>query len=389
MRVAIMARARTPIGSFLGRLSQLPAPKLASFAIQAALKQISLKPSDIQEVIFGHVLSGGVGQAPARQAALLAGLPSSVPCTTVNKVCGSGLKAVLMASQSIQLRESDIVVAGGMESMSKAPYVLQNTRAGFRIGDQIAVDSMIEDGLLDPYSRQQMGTFGDQCALEFHFTREQQDQYAIQSYEKALRAQKNGFFKDEIVPVSIVDKKQSKTIEEDEEPGRYQPDKIPSLTPAFSKNGSVTAANASKLNDGAAALVLMSEEEVKKRQLQPKAWVVSYATFAHDPAWFTTAPIEAIRLALQKANLSISDVDLFEINEAFSVVPMIAIAKLGLDPNRVNIWGGAVALGHPIGCSGARILTTLISALTQTNGRIGCASICLGGGEAIAMVVQR
>ncbi|RME06437.1 MAG: thiolase family protein, partial [Deltaproteobacteria bacterium] len=329
------------------------------------------------------------GQAPARQAAIHAGLPTSVPCTTINKVCGSGLKAVMLAVQAIQLGDAEIVVAGGMESMSNAPYLLADARAGFRMGHRKALDAMIHDGLWDPYGNAHMGNFGDLCAREKHFSREEQDAFARQSYERARKAQAEGWFREEIVPVTVPGKKGERVVEEDEEPARYDPEKMAKLRPAFDPAGSVTAANASKIDDGAAALVLMSRQEAERRGLPVLATVLSHATFAQDPAWFTTAPIGAITRALDRAGLSAQEIDLYEINEAFAVVTMAAIRELSLDPARVNIWGGAVSLGHPIGCSGARILVTLLSAMAHEEKRLGCASLCIGGGEAVALVVSR
>lgn len=378
--VVIVSRARTPIGKFSGALSALTAPDLGAVVIQAAVQRAGLAGSDLDEVIMGQVLTAGVGQAPARQAALKAEIPVSVPCTTVNKVCGSGLKAIMLAAQSIQLGETRIAVAGGMESMSNAPYIMPKARFGYRMGHQSVLDTILQDGLLDPYSKAHMGVFGDQCAAEFGFSREQQDAFAQSSYEKALTAQKNGLFNGEII---------SLLIDQDEEPAGYKPEKMPNLKPAFGPTGTVTPANASKINDGAAAVVLMSEAEAQKRGIQPLAQILSMATFAQDPAHFTTAPTGAIELALQKAGLTLGDIDFFEINEAFAVVTMACIKKLNLDPKKVNIWGGAVALGHPIGCSGARLLVTLCSILEQQRSRIGCVSICLGGGEAVAMIISR
>lgn len=387
--VVIIAARRTPIGSFLGSLSALPATKLGSIAIEGALKPSKLNVSDVDEVIMGQVLQGGAGQAPARQASLGAGLSSHVPCTTVNKVCGSGLKAVMMAKDLITLDQGQVIVAGGMESMSNAPYLLVNARSGFRMGNQTAVDLMIHDGLFDPYGQAHMGSFGDLCAREYGFSREAQDQYAHESYRRAQAAQANGSFSEEIVAVPIVVKGQPKVIAIDEEPSRYQPEKFAGLKPAFDANGTTTAANASKVSDGAAALVLADEDFAKKRGLPIRARIVAQATYAHDPQWFTTAPVMAIKKAVAAASLRVEDIDLFEINEAFSVVAMTAIKELSLNHADVNVLGGAVSLGHPIGSSGARLLVTLLSALKQKNKRLGCVAICLGGGEAVAMIVER
>lgn len=386
--VVIVSRARTAIGSFEGGLSSLSAPKLGATVLKAAVERAGLEGAEVSEVIMGQVLAAGVGQAPARQASIYAGIPNSVPCTTVNKVCGSGLKAVMLARQSILLSESDIVAAGGMESMSQAPYLLPSARKGMRMGDKTAVDSMIRDGLWDPYQDAHMGSFGDQCAQKFEFSREEQDEFAKLSYQRAQEAQRRGFFDGELVAVKLSDKQET-VICEDEEPKRYRPEKMASLRPAFSREGSVTAANASKINDGAAALVLMGDDIAKKKQLTPLVRIVSQANYAHEPAWFSTAPIYAIKKALDQAELSASDVDLFEINEAFSNVTMAAMRELSLPHEKVNVWGGAVALGHPIGCSGARILVTLISAMIQRNAGLGCAALCLGGGGAVAMIVER
>lgn len=385
----IVSRARTPIGSFQGSLGTLSAPKLGGIAIKAAIERAQIKAQDVDEVIMGAVLTAGTGQAPARQAAIYADVPTSIPCTTINKVCGSGLKAVMMARQAILLGDAKIVVAGGMESMSSAPYLLPTARAGMRLGNQLAVDSLIHDGLLDPYSSLHMGNFGDKCALHYGFSRQEQDDFAKSSYRRALYAQQQGFFTEEIVPVSVQAHKKSMLVDSDEEPKRYMPEKMAALKAAFSAEGTVTAANSSKINDGAAALVVMEQAEAHRRQILPLAKIIATATFAADPAWFTTAPVGAIKQALKAAQLSISDIDLFEINEAFAVVAMVAMRELKIPQDRVNVWGGAVALGHPIGCSGARILTTLLSAMIQRNVETGCATLCIGGGEAVAIVVQR
>ncbi len=385
----IVSRARTPIGSFQGSLGTLSAPKLGGIAIKAAIERAQIKAQDVDEVIMGAVLTAGTGQAPARQAAIYADVPTSIPCTTINKVCGSGLKAVMMARQAILLGDAKIVVAGGMESMSSAPYLLPTARAGMRLGNQLAVDSLIHDGLLDPYSSLHMGNFGDKCALHYGFSRQEQDDFAKSSYRRALYAQQQGFFTEEIVPVSVQAHKKSMLVDSDEEPKRYMPEKMAALKAAFSAEGTVTAANSSKINDGAAALVVMEQAEAHRRQILPLAKIIATATFAADPAWFTTAPVGAIKQALKAAQLSIYDIDLFEINEAFAVVAMVAMRELKIPQDRVNVWGGAVALGHPIGCSGARILTTLLSAMIQRNVKTGCATLCIGGGEAVAIVVQR
>jgi len=386
--VVIVSAVRTPVGSFQGALSSLTAPKLGSIVIAEALKRAGVDGADVSEVIFGEVLTGGVGQAPARQAALGAGLPTSVPCTTVNKVCGSGLKAVMLARQAIALGDADIVVAGGMESMSNAPYILPTARTGMRMGNATAVDSMIHDGLWDPYGNAHMGNFGDLCAKDNDFTREQQDDFAKASFERAIAAQKGGFFKDEIVAVEVKEGKGTKLVDADEGPGKFNPEKMPQLKPSFSKDGTITAANAASINDGAAALVLMSADEAKKRGLKVLATIVADGQHAKDPAQFTTAPAGSITKALKKAKLEVSDIDLFEINEAFAVVSMVTMKELNIPHDKTNIVGGAVSIGHPIGSSGARILTTLIHQLHRTGKHTGVASLCIGGGEAVSVVIK-
>ncbi len=385
----IISAKRTPIGSFMGSLSSISATKLGSVAIEAALRSAGLQPEHIDEVIMGQVLQGGVGQAPARQAALGAGLLAKTPCTTVNKVCGSGLKALMLANQSIALGETHVAIAGGMESMSQAPYILPKAREGFRMGNQSAVDLMIHDGLFDPYGQSHMGNFGDQCASEFGFSRNAQDEYAKNSYQKAREAMENGDFHDEICPITIKNRQDEKIVSEDEEPARFAPDKMGLLKAAFSPTGSVTAANASKINDGAAALVLASEDKARELGLSPRARIIATATYAAEPQWFSTAPAAALKKLCSMASINIKDIDLFEINEAFSVVAMYSIKELGLDEARVNVFGGAVALGHPIGCSGARLVVTLLNALSRKNKRIGAVSVCLGGGEAVSMLIER
>ncbi len=386
--VVIVAAARTPIGSFQGQLSGLTAPKLGTIAIQGALKRSGLKPDQVNEVIMGNVLTGGVGQAPARQAALGAGIPNSVPALTVNKVCGSGMKAVMLATQSIQLGDSEVVVAGGQESMTNAPFIMPNARAGFRMGNSTVVDSMIHDGLWDPYNNQHMGNCGEVCAKEYQFTREQQDAFAVESFKRALDAQKTGKFKAEIEAVSIAGKGETLLIENDEGPAKVKFDKIPTLKPAFDKAGTITAANASTLNDGASALVLTSEDFAKANGLKPLARIVSYGSFAQDPVWFTTAPAGAMKNALKRAGWSVDQVDLCEVNEAFGVVTMAAMKDLGIPHEKMNVWGGAIALGHPIGSSGSRIIVTLIHALKDRGLKRGLAGICIGGGEATAVCVE-
>jgi acetyl-CoA C-acetyltransferase len=387
--VVIVSAVRTPVGAFQGALASVPAPRLGAAAIAEALKRAGVPGSDVDEVIMGMVLSAGVGQAPARQAALFAGLPEGVPCTTLNKVCGSGLKAVMLARQAIACGDADIVVAGGMESMSNAPYLLPTARSGFRMGNATAVDSMIHDGLWDPYGNAHMGNFGDATAKDEGFSREAQDNYARASFERALLAQKSGFFQEELVAVEVKDGKSTKLVDVDEGPGKFNPEKMPQLKPAFGKEGTVTAANAASINDGAAALVLMSAETAQKRGLQPLCTIVADATHAKKPAQFTTAPAGSIDKALRKAGLAPSDVDLYEINEAFAVVAMVTMKDLGIPHEKTNVVGGAVSIGHPIGCSGARILTTLIHQLRRLDRTTGVASLCIGGGEAVAVVVRR
>ena len=387
--VVIAGVARTPIGSFQGSLSSLPVPRLGAVAIKAAIERAGIQPNQVSEVIMGNVLTGGVGQAPARQAAIYAGIPNQVPALTINKVCGSGMKAIMLGTQSILLGDSEVVVAGGMESMSNAPYLLPTARNGFRMGHQQAIDSMILDGLWDPYNNQHMGNCAELCAREKTFTREEQDRFAIQSFKRAQEAQKSGKFAGEIAPVEIPGKKGEITkIDTDEGPGKAQFEKMPGLKPVFDKNGSVTAANASTLNDGASALVLMSADKARESGVKPLARIVSCGTNAQAPEWFTTAPAEAMRRALKKANWEVSSVDLFEVNEAFAVVALAAQKELQIPESKLNIWGGAISLGHPIGSSGARIVVTLISALQATGKKRGLAGICIGGGEGTAICVE-
>ena len=388
--VVIVSVARTPIGSFQGSLSALSAPKLGAFAVEGALKKAGVAASEVSEVILGNVLSAGAGQAPARQAAIAAGVPVGVPALTINKVCGSGMKAVILGTQSILLGDSEVVVAGGMESMTNAPYLLPAARSGFRMGHQQALDSMIHDGLWDPYKNQHMGNCGELCAREKKFTREAQDAFAIESFKRAQAAQKAGHFGDEIVPVSIPGKKgDAVVIDTDEGPGKAAFDKIPGLKPVFDKAGTITAANASSINDGAAALVLMSADKAKALGLKPLAKVVSYGANAQEPDWFTTAPAEAMRRAAKKAGWNMTDIDLFEVNEAFAVVAMDAAEQLSIPSEKLNVWGGAISLGHPIGASGARIVVTLVNALHRLGKKRGMAGICIGGGEATALCIEK
>ena len=388
--VVIASVARTPIGNFLGALSSIPAPKLGATAIEAALKRAGVNADQVSEVIMGNVLPAGEGQAPARQAAIFAGIPKSVPALTINKVCGSGMKALMLGTQSILLGDSEVVVAGGMENMSQVPYIIPGARTGLRMGHQQIVDAMIYDGLWDPYSNQHMGNCGDLCAKERNFSREEQDRYAIQSYKRAQEAQKGGKFQFEIAPVSITGKKGDVTqISEDEGPGKAQFDKIPTLKPVFDKSGTITAANSSPVNDGAAALVLMSAEKDKQLGVKPLAKIVSYGTHAQAPEWFTTAPADAMRKAAKKAGWEMNSIDLFEVNEAFGVVALAAQKELQIPEQKLNVRGGAIALGHPIGASGARIVITLLAALKDMNLKRGMAGICIGGGEATAICIER
>ncbi len=384
----ILSARRTPIGTFQGQLSEIPAPDLGARAISSAIKKANIDPGEVQEVIFGQVLTAGAGQAPARQAALKAGLPPSTPCMTINKVCGSGLKSVMLASDSIQLGESQVLVAGGQENMTLAPHLLEKSRNGYRMGHITSTDSMIKDGLWDPYNDFHMGVAAELCVKKYQFKREEQDQFAKESYERAIKAQKSGNFKNEIVPVEVQQRKGVLEILEDEEPKKVNFEKMGKLRPAFDREGTVTAANASKINDGAAALVLASRDYVIKKSLTPMASIVGQSTFSQDPKWFTTAPVEAIKKVCDKTGLTINDIDLFEINEAFAAVTMAAQRELSIPREKINVHGGAVALGHPIGCSGARILTTLVHALKIHNKRYGLASLCIGGGEAVAMIVE-
>jgi acetyl-CoA C-acetyltransferase len=387
--VVILSAARTPVGSFLGKLSSLPAPALGAAAIRGALDRAGVRPEEVEQVVMGNVLQAGIGQAPARQASLAAGIPNTVPCVTVHKVCGSGMRAVMDVANAITAGEYDVAVAGGMESMSNAPYLLERARSGYRMGNSVLVDSMIKDGLWDPYKDMHMGNCAEMCVAKYHFTREEQDAFALESYKRAQNASKTCLFSEEIVAVEVPQKKgEPIKIETDEEPFAAPLEKIATLKPAFQKDGSVTAANSSKINDGAAALVVASEEKAKQKGWKPIARIIASTGIAQAPEWFTTAPIGAIEKLLAQTGLGISDIDLFEINEAFAAVAMAAIAELKLDPAKVNVRGGAVALGHPIGASGARILTTLIHALRKSGGRRGIAAICIGGGEATAMLVE-
>lgn len=384
----IISAKRTPIGAFLGSLSTFTAPQLGSIAIKAAIDAAGLPLDAVSEVIMGNVLTAGIGQAPARQAALGAGLPDSVPCMTINKVCGSGLKAVMLADQAIRCGDAEIVIAGGQESMTNAPYLLPKGRTGYRYGNGQVIDSMQYDGLTDAYQFQPMGDFAEICASDCNITRSMQDEYAIMSYQRAIEAQKSGAFTNEIVPVLIQDKKGAISIDSDEEPGKVRFDKIPDLKPVFKKDGTITAANASSIDDGAAAIVLASQSAVQKYGLHPIARIVAQVSFAHKPQDFNTAPIEAIKKVLEKAHLTIEQIDLFEVNEAFAVTALSAKNQLDIPLEKMNINGGAIALGHPIGASGARVFTTLLHALKNNNKKYGLATLCIGGGEASAVIVE-
>ncbi len=387
--VVIVSAVRTPIGSFLGALSTVPAPKLGAAAIKGALEKINLNPELVQEVLMGNVVQAGTGQAPARQAAIFAGLSNTVPCTTVNKVCASGMKAVMQAAQSIALGDADVIVAGGMENMSLIPHYI-HARTGTKFGPATIEDGMQRDGLVDAYNQNAMGVCADACATEYNFSREDQDAFAIQSYKRSAAAWDAGKFNDEVVSVEVPQRRgDSIIVNKDEEYTNVILDKIPSLRPAFTKDGTVTAANASTINDGAAALILMSREKAESLGLKILATIKGFADAAHEPEWFTTAPAKALPKALDKAGISINDVDYFEFNEAFSVVGLANMKLLGLDENKVNVNGGAVSLGHPLGCSGARIIVTLINVLQQNNAKIGAAAICNGGGGASAIVIER
>ena len=388
--VVIVSAARTALGSFLGGLSTIPAPQLGAAAIKGALERAKLDPAKVEQVIMGNVLSAGVGQAPARQALIAAGIPQSSGATTINKVCGSGLQAVALARNAIIAGESECVVAGGMENMSLAPYIMPEARTGLRMGNKPFVDSMVSDGLWDVYNNFHMGSAGEMCAKEFKFTREEQDKYARRSFERAQEAIKSGAFNKEIVPVAVAQRKGDPVpFETDEGPGKADFAKMGTLKPAFDKNGTITAANAATINDGAAALVVTSKEFADKNGLKPLARIVSVGYHAQAPEWFTTAPVEAMKNALKKANLKVSDIDLWEVNEAFAVVAMAAAKGVEIPEDKMNVLGGGISLGHPIGASGARILTTLLHALEARNLKRGVAALCIGGGEGIAMIVER
>ncbi|TVR77488.1 MAG: acetyl-CoA C-acyltransferase [Chitinophagaceae bacterium] len=388
--VFIVSAGRTPIGSFGGSLSKLTAVDLGAIVIKEAVKRAGIEPDSVQEVFMGNVISANVGQAPAKQAALKAGLSVNTPCTTINKVCASGMKAIMLAAQSVMLGDNDIVVAGGMESMSNIPYYAENARWGLRLGNANMVDGLLRDGLMDPYKGYHMGNAAEICAVDCNISREEQDKYAVEAYKRTAAAYDAGYFNDELVEVEVPQRKGDPIIvKEDEEYKKVNFDKIGSLRPAFKKDGTVTAANASKINDGAAAVVLMSKEMVEKTGAKPLAKIISYADASQDPEQFTTTPAKAMPKAIEKGKLNQSDIDYFEINEAFSVVSLANIQKMKLDPSKVNVFGGAVSIGHPIGVSGARIIITLISVLNHKNGKLGCAGICNGGGGASAMVIEK
>ncbi|MCT4630047.1 acetyl-CoA C-acyltransferase [Winogradskyella sp.] len=387
--VVIVSAVRTPIGSFLGSLSSVPAPRLGAAAIKGALDKINLKPEMVDEVLMGNVVQAGTGQAPARQAAIYAGIPDSVPCTTINKVCSSGMKAVMQAAQAISLGDADIMVAGGMENMSAIPHYY-HARSATKFGPATLEDGMQKDGLVDAYNQQAMGVCADACATEYEFSREDQDAFAIQSYERSAKAWEAGKFDDEVIPVEVPQRRgEPVVVSKDQEYTNVKMEKIPVLRAAFTKEGTVTAANASTINDGAAAMVLMSKDKAEELGLTPLVTIKGYADAAQEPKWFTTAPAKALPKALAKANVELDDVDYFEFNEAFSVVGLANMKILGLTSDNVNVNGGAVSLGHPLGCSGARILVTLINVLQQNDAKIGAAAICNGGGGASAMVLER
>ncbi|MCF7687531.1 MAG: thiolase family protein [Cephaloticoccus sp.] len=387
--IVILAATRTPIGNFQGGLAATPASRLGATAIMGALVEAGVSPEHVTDVLMGNVLQAGQGQAPARQAAIYAGLPSSARAVTIHKVCGSGLQAVMQSSQMLATGMGEFVVAGGMENMSQAPYLLPKARDGYRIGHQQVIDSLIVDGLWDPYSDIHMGNCAEQCAAKYNFTREEQDAYAIASFQRANAAQKSGRFAAEITPVEIKDRKGNVTrIELDEGPAKVNYDKVPQLKPAFQKDGTITPANASSINDGAAALVLAPLEAAQRHNLKPIARVVAFGGHAQDPVWFTTAPVQAAKHALTSAGWQVADVDLWEVNEAFAVVPMAFMREMGVAHDKVNVDGGAISLGHPIGCSGARIIVTLIAALKARGLKRGVAAICIGGGEGLAACVE-
>jgi acetyl-CoA C-acetyltransferase len=386
--IFIAGVARTPIGSLNGTLASLTAPQLGAIAIKAALERAGISPEKVNEVFMGNVVGAGIGQAPAQQASIYAGLPTNIPCTTVNKVCASGMKAIMLGAQSIMNGDNEIVVAGGMESMSNIPYYLEKARTGLRLGHGQVTDGIIKDGLWDPYNNYHMGEAGELCSREYKITREDQDKFAKESYTRTIKAYEKGYFNRELVPV-VIEGKIAKTITEDEEYRKVNFDKMPTLKPAFQKEGTITAANASKINDGAAAVVLVSEEKLRELGIQPVARIISFADASQSPEWFTTTPIRAMNNALNKAGMQMADMDYAEINEAFSCVPIVNAKEMKIPMDKLNIWGGAVSMGHPIGCSGARITITLSSVLHEMKGRYGIAGICNGGGGASAIIISR
>ncbi len=387
-QIFLAGGVRTPIGTFAGALSEVPAPALGAAAVKGALHKVGISLDQIDEVIFGNVIGAGLGQNVARQVSIGAGLAPTVGATTVNKVCGSSLKAVMLAAQAIQCGDASVIVAGGTESMSRAPYLLDRARGGYRMGDGVLIDAMIRDGLWDVYNNVHMGTCGDACARKFEFSRAQQDDFAIGSFKRALAAQQSGAFADEIVAIDVPAGKATVRVTEDENPKKFNEEKLRQLRPAFGKEGTITAGNASSINDGAAAIVVIDAERARELGVKPQARILGYATDSREPEWFTTAPIGAISRLLNQLSLKVSDIDLFEINEAFSVVPMAAMKELSIPHEKVNVNGGAVALGHPIGASGARTLVTLLHAMKRRNARVGVVSLCIGGGEAVAMAVE-
>ena len=387
--IVIVSAKRSPIGSFQGAISSIPAPKLGSLVISKILEETMMDPLLVDEIIMGNVLSAGIGQAPARQAALGSGLPDTVECLTINKMCGSGLKAVMLASQAIQVSDANVVIAGGFENMSQAPYLIPKARTGYRLGHGNLIDSMIFDGLWDVYNDIHMGNCAEICARDRDYSISDQNDFAKESYRRAIDAQKSGAFNNEIIAIDVKNKNNTITFNDDEEPEKVNFEKMDTLKPVFEEDGTITAANASKINDGAACLLLMSENRASELGFKPLARIVSQSSAAHDPKWFTTAPIEAIKKVLMKADMEVDDINLWEINEAFAPVTMSVIDDYNLDHGKVNINGGAIALGHPIGASGARILTTLIHSLNQKEKSIGLATLCIGGGEASALIVER
>ncbi len=388
MNTVILSAGRTPIGAFMGSLAPLSAPQLGAEVIKNVIDRAGIDGNEVQEVIMGNVLTAGIGQAPARQAAIYSGLPVSVECMTINKVCGSGLKSLMLADQAIRCGDSEVFVVGGMESMTNAPYLLPKARSGYRMGNGEIVDSMVNDGLWDVYNNLHMGMAGELCADEYKISREEQDEYAIMSYKRAIEATEKGWFADEMIPVTIKNRRGDIVVDKDEEPFKVKFDKVGALRPAFKKDGTVTAANASSIDDGAAAMVAVSDKYAEKIGAKPIAKVIAHVSHAQKPEWFTTAPAEAIKKVLAKADMKIDQIDLFEVNEAFSVVTLYTQKELGISMDKLNIHGGAVALGHPIGASGARITATLINALKRTGGKYGIASLCIGGGEANAMIIE-